>query len=268
MADGIGLNGTLSSHVVLRKGTAIAVVPQSVSDGPALLAACPLAIAFSGVLRVLRCHHPTVSKHEEEDPSVTQPLALVQGCGLLGILTCAVLVENGFKVFCTDPNISRLHLASKFSAQPIFRETGPLTPSAVLPAQLDLVVHACGGGRTESDHQHAQHSPLAVSPSSSLSEAVNKLLRPGGTLLLIGHSSSTSSIPITTISEKGLCVIGASGYEPSNLLDAVNFLTATEDKYPYNELLSPAYGLLDFQNALTSALEKKFLRVVVRPTAT
>ncbi|XP_046402095.1 medium chain reductase/dehydrogenase ucsI-like [Ischnura elegans] len=266
------LGGTLSSHVLLRAGTAVCPVPTSVSDGHALLASCALATVLAGVLRLTTCHMPMLlldrnkmagedaaaTAESAEGESRTKPTALVQGCGLVGVLACAVLSEMGFRVFCEDFNVSRLRLASKFHAQPVFREAGPLTPSASLPERVDAVVVAIGSRLDYSDPY----------PSPPLLQG--QLLRPGGALLLLGQPRYSAfgkgaTLEAADIYGRDLCVIGASEYEPDHLKDAVQFLESTEGKFPYSELLSPVYPLSDFQNALTSALERKFLRVVVRP---
>ncbi|XP_071447612.1 uncharacterized protein [Hetaerina americana] len=256
------LGGTLSSHVLLRGGTAVCAVPPAVPDARALLAACPLAAAIAGVRRLLlllpgRVEGGTAGQRGDDGGRpAPPPTALVQDCGggLVGILACAVLAESGFMVFCEGGDVSRLRLAAKFRANPVFKDAGPLTPSATLPDRLDVVVMAFG--------VDGAGSPRTAGPHARL--------RAGGCLLLLGQpppgGGSGTTLEAGAILAKGLSVIGNSEYEPDNLQDAVQFLEATGGKFPYDELLSPVYGMTDFQSALASALDGKFLRVVVRPS--
>lgn len=121
LSDGSGLNGCYASHIVLRPGTQIMAVPESLPDAIAAPANCALATVVNA-LEVL------------PDPCDS---ALVQGGGLLGIYACAWLKHRGVKqVFCTDLNTQRLALVAEFGGTPVpHRETLPL---------VDLVLEVTG----------------------------------------------------------------------------------------------------------------------------
>jgi putative phosphonate catabolism associated alcohol dehydrogenase len=120
-SDGSGLNGCYASHIVLRAGTTIIPVPDSLPDSIVAPANCALA---------------TIVNALESLPSPCDR-ALVQGGGLLGIYACAWLRHRGVsEVFCTDPSPQRLALVADFGAIP--REPGTVIPP------VDLVVELAG----------------------------------------------------------------------------------------------------------------------------
>ena len=59
--------------------------------------------------------------------------------------------------------------------------------------------------------------------------------------------------------------IGIHNYGPRHLEQAVEFLSNTVDKYPYDELVSPSFDLDQMNEAVELALSKKYLRVCVEP---
>ena len=63
-------------------------------------------------------------------------------------------------------------------------------------------------------------------------------------------------------------LIGFHNYGPQHLNMAVDFLSRTMDKYPYNELVSPPFDLHQMDDAVDLALKKKYLRVCVVPGQT
>ncbi len=61
------------------------------------------------------------------------------------------------------------------------------------------------------------------------------------------------------------CFKGIHNYGPRHLEQAVEFLSNTVDKYPYDELVSPSFDLDQINEAVELALSKKYLRVCVEP---
>lgn len=119
--DGCGLNGCYASHILLRPGTHIFPVPDSLPDAVAAPANCALATMVNA-LEILPdpCHR-----------------VLVQGGGLLGIYACAWLRHLGVReVFCTDLSPQRLALVAEFGGI-------PLTAGSLLPP-VDLVIEVTG----------------------------------------------------------------------------------------------------------------------------
>ena len=87
LADGSGLNGCYATHLLLRPGTHIAPVAEQLADALVAPANCALATAINAcALLPVPCER-----------------VLVQGAGLLGLYTCALLSERGVaEIYCID----------------------------------------------------------------------------------------------------------------------------------------------------------------------
>lgn len=121
LRDGSGLNGCYASHIVLRPGTGILQVPETLPDAIVAPANCALATIVNALATL-------------PDPCER---ALVQGGGLLGIYACAWLRHRGVReVFCTDLSPQRLELVAEFGGTPLppGREVSP----------VDLVLEVTG----------------------------------------------------------------------------------------------------------------------------
>jgi threonine dehydrogenase-like Zn-dependent dehydrogenase len=117
-----GLHGTYATHVLLRSGTHLVEVPDSVPDAVAAPANCSLA---------------TMVQVTEDLPAPCRT-AVIQGAGLLGLHGCALLRVAGVdRVVVVDTDPARLARVVEFGGEPAH--------SADLPAQCaDLVIEAAG----------------------------------------------------------------------------------------------------------------------------
>ena len=96
------LSGGLASHVVLRKRTAIYVVPEPLSDSIAALANCSTATAIA-VLRAA--------------DTVENRSVLIFGAGILGLTAAAIASSRGAKrIVVRDPNAASLARAAQFGS--------------------------------------------------------------------------------------------------------------------------------------------------------
>jgi putative phosphonate catabolism associated alcohol dehydrogenase len=121
LSNGSGLNGCYASHILLRPGTHIMVVPDNLPDAIAAPANCALATIINA-LDTLPTHCQRV---------------LIQGGGLLGIYACAWLRHLGIpEVYCIDLSPQRLALVAEFGGIPV-------SPGDPLP-QMDLVLEVAG----------------------------------------------------------------------------------------------------------------------------
>lgn len=121
LSDGSGLNGCYASHIVLRPGTQIMTVPDTLPDAIAAPANCALATIVNALETL-------------PDPCHS---ALVQGGGLLGIYACAWLRHRGVReVFCTDLSPQRLALVAEFGGVPV--------PAGSALPTVDLVLEVTG----------------------------------------------------------------------------------------------------------------------------
>jgi putative phosphonate catabolism associated alcohol dehydrogenase len=235
LSDGCGLNGCYASHILLRPGTHICRPADSLPDAVVAPANCALATAVNAVSRIQRDQCRT---------------ALVQGAGLVGLYTCALLRERGVeRVFCVDVDADRLAMAERFGAVPV-TGSGDLNKESMeraAPFGLDAVFEAAG--------------------SSSLVPEGIRLLRPGGYYAFVGMVHPATELDGVTgeqIIRKCLTIRGVHNYAPRHLDDALAFLERTASRYPYESLVSdPPFALKDLEEAAKTAEQRRYLRVSV-----
>jgi putative phosphonate catabolism associated alcohol dehydrogenase len=242
--DGAGLNGTYASHIIVRPGTHVVKLPDSLSSRVCAPANCALATVVNS-LDMGRL--PRYGSNNS---------AVVQGAGLLGIYAVAWLrYRVGMEqVFCFDPSVERLETAKRFGAIPVLVKPG----EDEAHARAQLVRKSCPRG-----------VDVVVEMTGAkvvLSEGV-QLLRNGGHYAFAGMvhpDSQLSSLTGETIIRKCLTIRGAHNYTPWNLQEAVAFLKEFQDDLPFDAVLSPEdYSLHEIDKAFELANAGKHCRVVV-----
>ena len=229
-----GASGCYASHILLRPGTEVVAVPDSMGDAVAAPANCVLATAVN-----------VVSQLPESCES-----AVVQGAGLLGLYLCALLRRRGVgHLFCCDPDGRRLALAPSFGAIPLGADPGEREAAVRdrCPHGVDAVIEAAGDP--------------AVVP-----EGVD-LLRTGGWLILAGMVHPRSALQLTgeRVIRKCLSIRGVHNYSPGHLHEAVRFLEATAAVHPYERLVCPSpFPLPRLGEAFAAAESREWHRIAVR----
>lgn len=234
MTEESQLNGCYASHIIIHSGTHVAKIPDQVKDNVAATINCALATMVN-----------VVSGLTGKSP-YRDTVALIQGCGLLGIYGCVLLREAGFsKVYCSDIEPKRLKMVQKFGGIPVIAGGSP--PSDLGESSVDVVIEVCGFP--------------GVIPDGV------RLLRTGGLYVLAGMVHPNSNLDITgeQIIRKCITIKGIHNYGPQHLDEAVSFLSRTCDNYPFEELFSPSFKLMDFEQALQLSKQQAFNRVCVEP---
>ena len=235
-SDGTGFNGCYASHIVLRQGTHIVKVPDSLPDRVVVSANCALATVINAVSRFPdSCH-----------------AVLIQGAGLLGLYACALLRERGVEhVFCVDIQEQRLAQIERFGGIPIDGRAEHYPQSrerilAVAEYGLDAVLEVAG-------------------VAALIPEGI-RLLRSGGYYGLVGMVHPNTQLALTgeQIIRKNLTLYGIHNYAPWHLEEAVQFLQSSIDKYPFESLVSPPFPLAKLEQATRMAQTQEWGRVSVR----
>lgn len=236
--SGAGLNGCYASHIVLRRGTAVLIVPDELSDALVAPANCALAT----IVNVLS---------ELPTPCET---ALVQGGGLLGLYACAMLSRRGVKnVFCCDLSEQRLSLVSEFGGIPLRADP------ANWQASVERLRAASGGAGAD--------LVVEVAGSAAVVPQGMSVLRFGGHYVWAGMVHPETSLVLTgeTVVKKCLTVRGVHNYAPADLTKALEFLTETHQQFPYHKLVSPPMPLEQLGAAVELTQRREWLRVSVKP---
>jgi threonine dehydrogenase-like Zn-dependent dehydrogenase len=222
---GTGLNGCYASHIVLRSGTHLVEVPDGVSDRVASPANCALATMFAAL---------------ENLPNSCRSV-VIQGAGLLGLYGAILLRTRGVpNVYVVDPSASRLDRVRDFLGVPMGADD--LRP---LYGQIDVVIEAAG-------------------TASVIPEGL-RLLRPGGHYILVGmvHPDSEFAITGEALIRGCITMRGVHNYGPRHLEQAIAFLEQ-EPSLPWESLISPAYPLLELNQAFAIAASRTWPRVAVK----
>ncbi|WP_020471724.1 zinc-binding dehydrogenase [Zavarzinella formosa] len=227
-------DGGLTSVVVLRAGSAVFRIPDSLPDEVASPANCATATVVAA-LRVAE--------------TLAGQTALVQGAGMLGLTACAMLHTAGARVLCADPTPSRRELAKQFGAE-----------SAVSPEEVSEAAKVLTSG-------YGFDMAFEFSGAAAAMPAGLAAIRIGGTYVLAGAVFPGPSLPIDPeqFIRRHLRLFGIHNYTPTDLGDALSFLDS-HPEYPFASLVSKWFPLSDVDAAFAHARSPGVLRVGVRPS--
>ena len=241
MNSGTGWNGCYATHLVIRKGTHIVKLPDNVPDKIGATLNCALASMTNAVEPLMNLGNLAEKREENKNKTV-----LVQGAGLLGIYSCALFKEAGYgNIYCCDVHPQRLKMAEKFGAVSLNQDKEE--EKMLKDNSVDTVMEVGGVKKVFLEGM--------------------RVIKPGGNYTFVGlvHPNSELDVTAEQIIRKCLTFRGVHNYGPRHLEQAVDFLSSTVDKYPYDELVSSSFGLDQVNEAVELALTKKFLRVCVEP---
>lgn len=233
--NGTGLNGCYSTHILIRKGTHLVKIPSSISDEVAVPANCALATMVNAISKI-KCVPKKV---------------VIQGGGLLGLYTCALLKEIGVpQIYCLEVDENRFTMIEKFGGVPVNAQNTQKANQYILnhsKEEVDVVIEVAG-------------------VKELISQGI-KLLRPGGEYILVGlvHPDSELGITAEQIIRKCISIKGVHNYSPKHLDEAVAFLERNINVFPFNELISPPNSIEEINKAMVIAKSNKWSRVSIKP---
>jgi len=228
------LTGGYATHLHVRSGTPLVRVrglPASVAAplgcATATAVAC-VGAALSGAGSRIDLTTPS--------RSLTGLRATVLGAGLVGLLTSALLADQGAQVTTVDPNQDRRDRAVRFGA------ARALDPEDRLPAS-DLLLELSG-------------SPAAVGGALDATTI-------GGTIVLAGTVSPGAPLgwEAETVVRKLITVRGVHNYRPIDLATAASWSEGAVGRLPLEELAGPVFSLTDIESAAHAARHTGALRV-------
>lgn len=232
--------GGLAQRVLLWPGTDWVRLPEPIPDSVAALTSCSVATA-AAALR---------AAGELAGSSV-----VILGGGILGLMACAQAQQMGARsILVVDPRPGQRECALQFGATHIASPSKAEVLSAVLAA---------------TDGRGAD----VVFEMAGTAEAVAigfELPRIGGTLVLAGTVAPTPAVALDaeTFTRRMLTMRGVHNYQVRDLLTAVDFLSCSMDRYPFESLIQHHFPLLHAENALAFAEKHPGKRVAVVAGAT
>ena len=233
------LNGGFATHIHLRAGTTIVVVPDHLPSAVLAPASCGTATAQAALDRAAA------------ETDLARSVVLVSGAGLIGLTTAAMAADRGARVVVADPDPRRRDLAARFGADRVVDPTERANLVAAVTAvgadQVDVAIEASG-------------APSAVS-------AAVATVGVGGVVVLVGSVFPTPPVALDpeSVVRRLVTVAGVHNYTPTHLAAAVTFLASTRD--PFAELVGRPRRLLELDRALSEAGRGDAVRVAIDPRA-
>ncbi len=217
------LSGGYAEYCHLMPGTTLVKIPDFLNDQVVSPLNCAVATVAGGFRLLGDCRGKSV---------------LIYGCGMLGIMACAMARKRGAKwIGVVDLKREKLSMAKRFGADAVFQ------PTDVKPDQLDLFIDLTG-------------------VPNCMEEGLQKL-DIGGTALLLGatYPSRNLSVNAEVILRKILTIKGLHNYAPEDLGAAYEFLKDSYQDFPYDLLIQKEFPLRQLDEAFAFALQNPVFRV-------
>ncbi|MBZ4192388.1 zinc-binding dehydrogenase [Niabella beijingensis] len=223
-----GLNGGFATHCLLKNGTAVFKLPDTIDPG---------------TVAPINCTHATIAGALRLAGDLKNKNILITGTGMLGLSACAMAKESGAgTVYALDINKERLEFSKKFGAARLFN--GSLSADEInnqLSAEekIDIVIDTTG-----------------------IPDVMTKglqLLTTGGQAIWVGAVFTQPPVAVDAemVVRNLLTIKGLHNYTIPDLDAAVRFIIAKQHDYPFKTLVGAAFPLDRIDEAF--ALAKKGL---------
>jgi putative phosphonate catabolism associated alcohol dehydrogenase len=179
---------------------------------------------------------------------------VIQGLGLLGLYGAAIAKARGARtVIGLDNDATRRELAGRFGVDLALdagkdrTELLSAISSHCRPAGPDAVIEVCGT---------PEAIPLGID-----------MLRVGGTYVLGGVVNPRAFVTVDAnlLLRKMLTLRGVHNYHPRNLVEALDFVVANRERFPFHELVDGKYSLDRVNDAMADAADRRVLRAAIVP---
>lgn len=230
------LSGGFATHTHLLEGTALFRLPTHLSNE---------------TCAPINCTHATVAGAIRLAGEIENKNVLVSGLGMLGLSAAAMSNHYGAKaVIGIDNKDNRLVHSKKFGVSHSFHAYED-------PAELEKKIGNLGGVDIFIDTSGA---PNAMELGLSL-------LNIGGTAIFVGAVYNQRNLEINAeqVVRKLLTIKGLHNYTPEDLDTAIEFISKTENQFPYHELVGKSYLLPELEHALNDSQGGEYYRVAIKP---
>ena len=208
------LSGGYAEHVLLPRGMPVAVVDDDVSDALAAPAACATATVMAVIERAM----PIAGKR-----------VVVIGAGMLGLTALAAAADaDASSVTAVDPAAERREMAKQFGATNVVAAIGEVE-------QCDVLIELSG-------------------KAAALQEGIGKL-DVGGVAIFAGSVAPDGDIAVDpeSVVRRHLSFRGVHNYEPRHLIQALDFLQRSKERFPWTDLVAEPVPLDRIGDLLTGA---------------
>ena len=233
-------HGGFGEYCYILPGTWILKLPAALSDEEATPVNCGVA---------------TVICIAEKAEVAMGDAVVVQGLGLLGLYAAAVSKSRGARLVIGLDNVAaRRDMSKKFGVDHAFDPSGMSESELVAkvrslcrPDGADVVIEVCGAPEV---------IPAGI-----------QFLRTGGRYALGGvvNPGAHVSIDVNQILRKLITIRGVHNYHPRNLVEALDFVVANRDRFPFHGLVDGKYRLEEVDRAMKDAAARRVLRAAILP---
>jgi alcohol dehydrogenase len=232
--------GGFADYCYILPGTGILLLPDDLSDEEATPLNCGVATM--------------ISVTEAADIQLGDTV-VVQGLGLLGLYGCAIAKARGARrVIGLDTVTSRLDTAKKFGADHVF-DISSMDEDALVeavraicpPDGADVGIEVCGV---------AAAVPIGI-----------QMLRIGGRYVIGGLVNPKDNFTIdgNLILKKWITLKGIHNYHPRHLIQALDFVMANRDRFPFKDIVDSKFSLEQLDEAFEKAASRSVLRAAIVP---
>ncbi len=240
VADDPHFLGGFADYCYILPGTGILKLPDELSDEEAT---------------PLNCGVATMICVTEAAAIEVGDTIVVQGLGLLGLYGCAIAKARGAaRVIAVDAVPSRLDVAKRFGAD-LTLDASATSDDALVkavrdaspPDGADVGLEVCGVPSVV---------PLGI-----------RMLRVGGRYVIGGlvNPGATFSLDGNEILRKWITLKGIHNYHPRHLIQALDFVMANRDRFPFRDIVDSRFGLGELGEAFEKAANRSVLRAAIVP---
>lgn len=232
--------GGFAEYCYVVPGTGILKLPDELSDEEATPLNCGVATMVSVV---------------EATEIQMGDVVVIQGLGLLGLYGCAMAKTRGARrVIGLDSVKDRLDAALKFGADIVIDISGKSEDDIVEevrhlapPDGADAVIEVCG-------------IPDVIT-------AGLRILRVGGRYTLGGIVTPDADVMLDAnmFVKKWITLRGIHNYHPKHLIQALDFVVANRERFPFKDIVDSKFKLDDLNEAFKRASDRTVLRAAVVP---
>lgn len=232
--------GGFAEYCYIVPGTGILKLPDELSDEEATPLNCGVATMIS------------VTEAAEIEMG---DVVVIQGLGLLGLYGCAMAKARGARtVIGLDTVAQRLEIARRFGADHVI-DVGATDEAEVVkavcalapPDGVDVVIEVCG-------------VPEVIPGGLAM-------LRTGGRYVLGGLVNPNADVTIdaNVIVRRWITLRGIHNYHPRHLIQALDFVMANRERFPFKEIVDSKFRLDELDAAFKKAAERSVLRAAIVP---
>lgn len=182
---------------------------------------------------------------------------VIQGAGAIGTLSAAAAKISGARqVIMVAGEANRLKIAKKFGVD----ETIDIKEIRNSEERIKMV----------KERFAATQGPDVVVEATGVPAAVPEglaMVRPGGAYVEVGHFVDAGEIGINPflLCSKDITLFGSYGYSEYDYETAIHLLYANRDRFPFEELITHEFPLVDAEKAVLAAERGVALKAAIVP---